>query len=59
MWIIKEFFNSIQWMNTIVYYQHLISIFSNFFIIYKTNRLTRNNNKGLVVAFNNKGLPAI
>jgi len=46
-------------MNTIVYYQHLISIFSNFFIIYKTNRLTRNNNKGLVVAFNNKGLPAI
>jgi len=59
VWIIREFFNSIQWMNILVYYQQLISIFSNFFIIYKTNRLTRNDNKGLVVVFNNKGLPAI
>jgi len=46
-------------MNILVYYQQLILIFSNFFIIYKTNRLTRNDNKGLVVVFNNKGLPAI
>jgi len=59
VWIIREFFNSIQWMNILVYYQQLILIFSNFFIIYKTNRLTRNDNKGLVVVFNNKGLPAI